>query len=126
MIRRWGSLPEDRIAQAVARTHVGTGAPITWPCRWWTRSWLGLGLELVEGLGGMGEGVGEGLVPVHVRAAGAQFPGALLAQGGRHDRADQLNRPHRPAHEGFGDALDDRGSLRPGGGQRARDDVEDD
>ena len=35
------------------------------------RSWLSHGSELVEGLGGLGEGVGEGLVPVHVRAAGA-------------------------------------------------------
>ena len=28
-------------------------------------------MEFAEGLGGLGEGVGEGLVPVHVRAAGA-------------------------------------------------------
>ena len=43
------------------------------------RSWLGLRWEFAEGLGGLGEGVGDGLVPVHVRAAGAQFPRALLA-----------------------------------------------
>ena len=35
------------------------------------RSWLGPGLEFVEGLGGLGEGVGDGSVPVHVGAAGA-------------------------------------------------------
>ena len=39
-----------------------------------------LGLGFAEGLGGLGEGVGDGLVPVHVRAAGMQFPRALLAQ----------------------------------------------
>jgi hypothetical protein len=34
---------------------------------------MGLGLGFVEGLRDLGEGVGEGLVPVHVRAAGAEF-----------------------------------------------------
>jgi F0F1-type ATP synthase membrane subunit c/vacuolar-type H+-ATPase subunit K len=43
------------------------------------RSWLDLGSGFAEGLGGLGEGVGEGLVPLHVRAAGAEFPGPLLA-----------------------------------------------
>jgi len=38
---------------------------------WLSRSWLRFGFELAEGLGGLGEGVGEGLVPAHVRAAGA-------------------------------------------------------
>jgi hypothetical protein len=50
------------------------------------RSWLGLRLEFAEGLGGLGEGVGDGLVPVHARAASAQFPRALLAQGCRDNR----------------------------------------
>jgi hypothetical protein len=42
------------------------------------RSWLSLGLEFAEGVGGLGERVGEGLVPVHVCATGAQFPRALI------------------------------------------------
>ena len=45
------------------------------------RSWLDRGLEFAEGLGGRAEGVGDGLVPVHVRAAGAQFLRPLFAQG---------------------------------------------
>ena len=49
-------------------------------------SWPGRGFKIVESLGGLGEGVGEGLVPVHVRALGAQFPRALFAQGCRDDR----------------------------------------
>ena len=52
-------------------------------------------MEFCGGLGGLRKGVGEGLVPIHVRAAGAEFPGALLAQGLRHDQADQLSPPHR-------------------------------
>ena len=56
------------------------------PCPPAARSWLPLGSEVVESLGGLGEGVGEGLVPVHVRALGAQFPRALFAQGCRDDR----------------------------------------
>src|SRR6516165_11440890 len=60
--------------------------PVSLPC-----SWLGGGIRFAEGLGGLGQSVNEGLVPVHVRAAGAQFPGALLAQGFRHGRADQLS-----------------------------------
>ena len=43
-------------------------------------SWLDRGSGLAEGLAGLGEGVGQGLIPVLVRAAGAKFPGALLAQ----------------------------------------------
>jgi hypothetical protein len=35
-------------------------------------------------------------------------------------RADQLRRIRRLEHIGFGGTLDDRGSLRPGGGERAR------
>ena len=42
-------------------------------------SWLGLSLEFVEGLGGLAECVGEGLVPVHIGAAGTEFPRALLS-----------------------------------------------
>ena len=47
------------------------------------RSWLPLGSEVVEGLGDLGDGVGDGLVPVHVRPAGAQFPHAFITQGCR-------------------------------------------
>ena len=60
--------------------HVSTGA---------TCSWLSPGFELVEGLGGLGKGVGDGLVPVHVGTAGAEFSRALLAQSFRHDQADR-------------------------------------
>jgi hypothetical protein len=38
-------------------------------------SGLSRGSEFAEGLGGLGEGVGDGLVPVHVCAASAQLPG---------------------------------------------------
>jgi hypothetical protein len=34
---------------------------------------LDSGSGLAEGLGGLGEGVGKGLIPAHVRAAGAEF-----------------------------------------------------
>ena len=44
------------------------------------------GRSLAEGLGDLGERVGDGLIPVHVRAAGAQFPRTVLAQGCRDDR----------------------------------------
>jgi hypothetical protein len=50
-----------------------------------TRSWLGLGLGFVEGLCDLGEGVGDGLVPVHVGTAGAEFSCVLLAQSFRDD-----------------------------------------
>src|SRR5215475_14040845 len=89
------------------------------------RSWLSFGFELAEALGGLGEGVGEGLVPAHVRAAGAQFPGALIAQRLLHDRADRLDKGRRLAYVGFGGTLGDRGSLRPGSDERARDHIED-
>ena len=82
-------------------------------------------MELVEGLGGLGKGVGDGLVPVHVGTAGAEFSRALLAQSFRHDQAQQPSEIRQLAHIGFGRALNDRGSLRPGGGKRARDDVQD-
>jgi hypothetical protein len=84
----------------------------------------GSGIGFVEGLGGLGEGVAEGLVPVHVGAAGAEFSRALLAQSFRHE-ADQLSDSRRLGHIGFDRALNDRGSLRLGVGKRARDDVED-
>src|SRR2546430_12621604 len=90
------------------------------------RSWLGPGLEFVEGLGGLGEGVGDGLVPVHVRAAGAQFPGVLFTQGCRHGRVDLLSGPCRFEDVGFGGTQDDRGSIRPGCGERGREYVEGD
>ena len=82
-------------------------------------SWLGLGLELAEGLGGLGEGVGKGLVPVHLRAVCAEFLRALIAQGLRHDQADQLSSRLRLGHVGFGGTQDDRGGFGPGGGKRA-------
>src|SRR5512132_3927765 len=67
--------------------HTGSALGARRPGR--TRSWLGLGLGFVEGLGGLSEGVGDGLVPVHVGAAGAEFARALLAQSFRDDQADQ-------------------------------------
>ena len=97
--------------------HVSTGA--TW-------LWLGSGLEFVEGLGGLGKGVGDGLVPVHVGAAGAEFSRAVLAQSFGDDQADQRSDSRRVGHIGFGRALNDRGILRLGCGKGARDDVESD
>jgi hypothetical protein len=76
-------------------THLGRVMPlppVVPPSRAGTgtaRSWLGLGLELVEGVGGLSESVGDGLVPVYVRTAGAEFARALLAQSFRHDQADR-------------------------------------
>src|SRR6516164_6240463 len=84
----------------------------------------GRGFEISEGLGGLAQGVGDGLVPVHVRTAGAQFPGALLAQGRRYGRTDQLIGHRHLEDVGFGGALNGRGGLGPGGGQRARDPME--
>jgi len=40
----------------------------------WASDWRSL-----RARGDLGEGVGDGLVPVHVLAAGAQVPGALFA-----------------------------------------------
>ena len=82
-------------------------------------------MEFAEGLGGVGEGVGDGLVPVHARALSAAFPCALFAQNLRHDQTDHLGEYRRLDHAGFGGALDDRGGLRPRAGEGARDDVED-
>src|SRR4249919_600983 len=89
------------------------------PCPPAARSWLPLGSEVVEGLGGLGEGVDDGLVPVHVRPAGAQLLHVFIAQS--------YPRVHawRCDHVGFGGALDGRGGSGPGGGERARDHVED-
>jgi hypothetical protein len=65
------------------------------------------------------------LVPVHVGTAGAEFSRALLAQSFRHDQAEQPSEIRRLGHIGIGRALNDRGSLRPGRGKRARDHKED-
>jgi hypothetical protein len=83
---------------------------------WSSCSWLSPGFEFVEGVGGLSEGVGDGLVPVHVGAASAKFSRALHAQSFRDDQADQPSESRRLDHIGFGRALNDRGSLRPGGG----------
>src|SRR5215203_321667 len=87
--------------------------------------WLSPGFEFVEGLGGLGQGVGDGFVPVHVGAAGVEFSRALLAQGFCDDQADRLSDCRRLVHIGFGGALNDRGSLRTDGCKRARDHVQD-
>src|SRR5580692_3119852 len=86
--------------------------------------WLDRGSGLAEGLAGLAEGIGQGLIPVVVRAAGAKFPGALLAQSFGHGRADQLGEHRRLGYAGGGGALDYRGSIRPGGSERPRDHVE--
>ena len=39
-----------------------------------TRSWLGSGSGFADGQGGLGEGVGEGLVPVHAPRRGRRAP----------------------------------------------------
>src|SRR5215203_4866626 len=96
--------------------HVFTGA---------TCLWLSPGFEFVEGLGGLGQGVGDGLVPVHVGTAAVEFSRALLAQSFRDDQADQPSESRRLDHIGFGRALNDRGSLRLGGGKCAADNEED-
>ena len=72
--------PELGVEQNGRSWHVVTGA---------TCSWLSPGFELVEGLGGLAKGVGDGLVPVHVGTAVAEFSRALLAQSFRHDQADR-------------------------------------
>jgi hypothetical protein len=77
-------------------------------------------------LGGLGKGVGDGMVPVHVGTAGTEFSRALLAQSFGHDQADQPSEIRQLGRGiGFGRALNHRGSLRLGGGKRARDDVQD-
>src|SRR5690348_11809713 len=83
------------------------------------RLWLPLKSEVVEGLGGLGDGIGDGLVPVHVRPAGAQLPHAFIAQGYPRVHA------RRRDHVGVGGALDGRSGIRPGDGERACDHVED-
>src|SRR5262249_56472778 len=70
------------------------------PCPAAARSWLPLGSQVVESLGGLGDGVGDGLVPVHVRPAGAQLPYASIVQ--RYPRLHARRRDN----VGFGGALD--------------------
>src|SRR5215831_1061407 len=86
---------------------------------------LGPGFEFAEGLGDLGEGVGDVLVPVHVRAAGVEFLRALFAQRCRQVRAELNNQPCGPYRVGLGGALDDCGGIGPGGGEYAHDHVED-
>jgi hypothetical protein len=72
------------------------------------------GLEFVDGLCGLGEGVGDGLVAVHVGAECSQFPDARIAKdscGGHACQGEQ----RRLSQTGFGGALDARGSIRPSG-----------
>ena len=72
-----------------------------------------LGLEFGAGLGGLGEGVGEGLVPAHGSAAGAQFPRALFAQGCPHDQGYRLRNRGWRGHVGVGGAQADGGGVGP-------------
>jgi hypothetical protein len=89
-------------------------------------SCLAFGSEFVKGLGDLGEGVGDGLVPVHVRAVCAQFPRALFIQGCLRRRADGSGGVRRRDRVGVGGAVDDRGGSGLGFGERVRDYVEDD
>src|SRR2546430_17327500 len=50
------------------------------PCPPAARLWLRLGSEVVESLGGLGDGVGNGLGPIHICPAGGQLPYAVIAQ----------------------------------------------
>jgi len=77
-------------------------------------------------LGDLGDGVGDGLVQVHFRPPRAEFPCALITQGCRHDRGDQISSPLRLDYVGFGGTLDNRGSLRLSGSKRVRDHMEGD
>src|SRR5215211_4531788 len=89
--RRSSAASESPIALRTLRPELGAEPDgRSWHvCTAATCSWLSPGFELVEGLGGLSEGVGDGLVPVHLRAAGAEFSRALLAQSFRHPQADQ-------------------------------------
>src|SRR5829696_146854 len=89
-----------------------------------TGSWLGPRLGFVEGLCDLGKGVGDGLVPVHVGTACAEFSRALLAESFRYDQADRPNVIGRLGHIALGRTLNDRCNLRLGGGKGARDQVE--
>jgi hypothetical protein len=88
--------------------------------------WLASRFQFGEGLGGLGEGVGDGSVPVHARATGPQFPRARSAEGSHDCCAACQNEPRRLDHVGFRGALDNRGSIGPGGCKCARDQMEDD
>jgi len=85
----------------------------------------GLKLEFAEGLGGLGEGVGDDLVPVHVRAAGVEFSRTFCAQRCRQQLAKLNNPVRRSDCVGLGGALDDRSRIGAGGGEHGCDHVED-
>jgi hypothetical protein len=68
-------------------------------------------IELIQSLIGLGEGVGDGLFPVHLRAASAELPGSLFSQRCRHNRVDHLIGPRRLNHVGLRGTLDDRGRI---------------
>jgi hypothetical protein len=59
-------------------------------------------------------------------AHGLAVPRARIAESSRDARAACQGEPRRLDHVGFGCALDNRGGIGPGGGKRARDQVEDD
>jgi hypothetical protein len=69
--------------------------------------------------------VGKGSVPLHYGAACSQFPRAPISDGFGDGRAACQGEHRRLGYVGFGGALDDGGSLGPGGGKRAGDEVED-
>jgi hypothetical protein len=88
VIRLDAAPPRDDPEQVAPPPVAGPGRGPLWPggatsarqgSRVGARSWLGPGAGFAEGLGGLGEGVGDGLAPVHVRPASAELPYTLVA-----------------------------------------------